>query len=456
MPLRIDKILTTYCLAFAALLTVSTPAETSLSGGKTTIFQQGPNAFGMPLANISRTNRRAHVVGNSFFNKNWVFSPSSTTARDGLGPLYNARSCSGCHVRDGRGAPIKNDLPSVGLLFKLHGIGSKNGDPNLGLQLAVNAAPGIETEGRVDITYEDFKERFKDQSNITLKRPTYRLISNPIYGSMHPDTRLSPRLAQPLVGLGLLEAVEKKTILALSDPDDLDQDGISGRANFVLNTETQEMELGRFGWKSTQPNLRLQTAIAFLRDMGITSSIHPDEDFTSKQAQIIKLPDEEQVPDIDDAKLNRVVTYLRTLAPPAQRNATAKSVLKGKELFHKIGCAKCHTPTLKTGPDAALDELSNQTIMPYTDMLLHDMGEELSDGIQRSGVSGNEWRTPPLWGIGLTETVNGNTFYLHDGRANTLEEAIMWHGGEGLDSKKSYSNLTANEREQLLEFLSSL
>ena len=453
--MRPYKIFTICLLGVSTLFTLIAQAETVQSGGSTTVFQEGPNAFAMPLANISRINRRAHVVGNSFFNKNWVFSPSSTTARDGLGPLFHARSCSGCHVRDGRGAPEKGDKVSVGLLFRLHFPGSKQGDPNLGVQLAVNAAPGIEPEGRVEITYEPVREKLNDQASISLRRPNYTLHAKTIYGRPHPQTLLSPRLAPPLVGLGLLEAVEKDTILALTDPDDENRDGISGRASYALNPETQQTELGRFGWKAGQPNLRLQAAVAFWRDIGITSSIHPKEDFTPAQAKILN-PSTSGAPEIDDAKLNRVVTYLRTLAPPAQRTPSAEKIIMGGELFARAGCAKCHTPILKTGPYAPLDELKNQLIRPYTDLLLHDMGEALSDGIDKPGISGREWRTPPLWGIGLTETVNGNAFYLHDGRARSLEEAIMWHGGEGLAAKQAYANFPRESQQLLLQFLNSL
>lgn len=438
------------------VFSIISKAESVLSGGKTTVFQKGPNAFGLPLANITRANRRAHVVGNSFFNKNWVFAPSSTTARDGLGPLYHARSCSGCHVRDGRGAPPQNNNSGVGLLFRLDVPGLPSGDPNLGKQLAINAAPGVEPEGKVHVKYEIIKETFSNGETVSLRKPQYNLVANPVYGEPHPQIMLSPRLAQPLVGLGLLESIDENTILNLADPDDKDKDGISGKVNYVLNEESGKAELGRFGWKANQPSLRLQTAIAFLRDMGITSSIHPKEDFSGKQEKIIKNSQNDEGPDIDDAKLKRVVTYLRTLAPPAQRDTGAETVRKGEELFIKIGCAKCHVQTLMTGSNAAINELKNQTIRPYTDLLLHDMGDALSDGNTKSKVSGSEWRTPPLWGIGLTETVNGNVFFLHDGRARNLQEAIMWHGGEGLFSKEAFSKLSAQERSFVLNFLRSL
>ena len=427
-----------------------------LSGGSTTVFNAGPNAFGMPLANISRSNRRAHVVGNSFFNKNWVFSPSSTTARDGLGPLFHARSCSSCHVKDGRGAPTNDSSTSIGLLFRLSVPGKSSGDPVLGVQLATKAAPGVEPEGTVNVRYEEKEVGFDNLKTASLRKPQYELIANDHYGKPHTEIQFGPRIAQQLVGVGLLEAVTDKTILANADPNDEDGDGISGKPNYIFNPESKKRELGRFGWKANEANLRTQTASAFLRDMGITSPIHPMEDFTEPQKEKINLTLIANPPDIDDSKFERVVTYLRTLAPPAQRNANDPSVKRGDILFNKIGCSKCHIPTLRTGSDAAIDELRNQPIKPYTDLLLHDMGEGLADGIQDSLASGSEWRTPPLWGIGLTKTVNGNTFFLHDGRARSIEEAILWHGGEGSESRKNYSSLSLDDKDDLLNFINSL
>ena len=427
-----------------------------LSGGSTTVFNAGPNAFGMPLANISRPNRRAHVVGNSFFNKNWVFSPSSTTARDGLGPLFHARSCSSCHLKDGRGAPTKGSSTSIGLLFRLSVPGKSSGDPVLGVQLATKAAPGLEPEGIVNVHYEEEDIDIVSLKTTSLRKPQYELITNNYYGESHAKIQIGPRIAQQLVGVGLLEAVPDTVILANADPNDENGDGISGKPNFVFNPESKKRELGKFGWKANEANLRTQTASAFLRDMGITSPIHPVEDITKPQEDKINLTLIANPPDIDDSKFDRVVTYLRTLAPPAQRNTNDPSVNRGDILFHKIGCSSCHKPTLKTGSFAAIDELKNQTIKPYTDLLLHDMGEGLADGIEDSLASGSEWRTPPLWGIGLTKTVNGNTFFLHDGRARSIEEAILWHGGEGSGSRKKYSSLSLDEKTDLLNFINSL
>ena len=442
-------------------LTAVVPTVDHLSGGSTTVFQEGPNSFGMPLANISRINRRAHVVGNSFFNKNWVIAPASTTARDGLGPLFNARSCSGCHVRDGRGAPPEKGHVMTGLLFRL-GIPGRDDhrgnlpDPTFGRQLAVRSIPGVEPEGDVLIARKTIQATMKDGSKYELQNPFYTLIPNKAYGLPDPQLMMSPRIAPSMVGMGLLEAVSEEEILSRSDPDDLDKDGISGRPNRVWNPELKMRQIGRFGWKANQPDLRQQTAEAFHEDIGITSSIHSSESYTKPEANLLAKIPNGGTPEIDEHILGRVVTYLQTLAPPAQRNYSKKKVAEGKILFHEIGCTSCHVPKMKTDEFAAIPELRNQVIHPYTDLLLHDMGKQLADNLPDFEATGSEWRTPPLWGIGLTRIVNGHTRFLHDGRARNLEEAILWHGGEGLNSKQSYTSLPADQRKKLLSFLNSL
>tara|TARA_R110002096_G_scaffold139504_9_gene293864 strand:+ start:401 stop:1810 length:1410 start_codon:yes stop_codon:yes gene_type:complete len=443
------------------------PGE-ELSGGTTTVVQNGQNAFSLPLANISRENRRAHVVGNSFFNKNWVVAPASPAARDGLGPLFNAHSCSGCHVRDGRGS-LPRENGSSGLLFRLSVPGEKVQKGNVtvhsppvphpiyGGQLGVLAIPGAQPEGTVSINYQEIEGKFADGSTYTLRSPVYQLIPSKSYSAPETDLMISPRLAPPVHGLGLLEAVAESEILAHSDPDDEDGDGISGRPNRAWNAERKQYELGRFGWKANQTDLRQQTASAFLSDIGITSRIHPREDLTDSQFEQLDKLLLGEYPELSDQILDRVVRYQQTLAPPARRNWEDPIVVKGKALFESAQCSACHLPTMKTAPDySEVPELANQTIRPYTDLLLHDMGEALSDHCPDFEARGHEWRTPPLWGIGLTEAVNGNTFFLHDGRARSLEEAILWHGGEAEASAYFYRGLPKADRDALLAFLNSL
>lgn len=446
-------------ISLISLSALAASADDSLSGGETTVFQNGQNAFSLPLANISRENRRAHVIGNSFFNKNWVIAPASTTARDGLGPLFNARSCSECHLRDGRGAPPVADEPLVGLLFRLSlpGTSETGGplpDPALGMQLGVRAIPGVEPEANVRITYEEIPGTFPDGGGYSLRKPRYEILSE---SELPEDLLVSPRVALPVFGLGLLEAIPETALLAEEDPDDVNGDGISGRANRVWNSETARVELGRFGWKANQPDLRQQSASAFHGDIGITSSIHPQEALT--ESQLAKMQDVyfDPEPELDEKTLGRVVLYQQTLAPPGRRNWQNQEVLRGKALFAEANCIACHTPEWQTAAEVpGIPELAGQLIRPYTDLLLHDMGKELSDNRPDFEASGSEWRTPPLWGIGLTEAVNGHTFFLHDGRARNLEEAILWHGGEAEPSRELYRGLDAKDRLALLTFLQSL
>lgn len=436
-------------------------ADERLSGGATTVFNEGRSAFELPLANISRSNRRAHVVGNSFFNKNWVIAPASTAVRDGLGPVFHARSCSGCHTRDGRAAPPGPDELMTGLLFRLSipGKGSHGEpvpDPVYGGQLGVRAIPGAEPEGDVEITYTERAATFADGTPYSLREPAYELRTSGAYPAAHPDVMMGPRIAPPVMGLGLLEAVPETDLLARSDPQDADADGISGRPNYVWDSERGERRLGRIGWKAGQPDLRQQTASAFLGDIGITSPVRPEEDYTAAQAEALGSFPTGGRPEIDEKLLGRVVTYLQTLAPPARRGVEEEMVVRGKELFLKAKCAVCHVPEMKTGPFPAVPELGHQVIRPYTDLLLHDMGEGLADGRPDFEATGNEWRTPPLWGIGLTEAVNGHTYFLHDGRARNLQEAILWHGGEAEASKEHFRTMPREDREAILGFLESL
>lgn len=445
-----------YCFAAS-----SVEEGEELSGGETTIFEKGNQAFARPLANISRESQRSHIVGNSFFNKNWVISPASTSARDGLGPLFNARSCSACHTQDGRAAPPQNGELMTGLLFRLSipGEAERGGpipEPFYGGQLNVRAIPGMEPEGNVNISYQEITAYYDDGTPYNLRKPNYQFRASEHYPQPSSDLLMSPRIGPPVHGLGLLEAIDESVIRSWADPEDHNDDGISGRVNIVWNSEKQEKQLGRFGWKANKADLRQQTAGAFLGDIGITSSIHPNESLTSGQMEYTEHLYKSESPEIADKLLGKVVVYLQTLAPPARRDWRDPQVLRGKELFTQANCTACHIPVVKTGIHAQVPELSEQIIRPYTDLLLHDMGEGLSDGRPDFAASGREWRTPPLWGIGLTEVVNGHTYFLHDGRARNLEEAILWHGGEAESSKNAVLKMDKAEREALLAFLKSL
>ena len=432
--------------------------DEELSGGQGTIFNTTPNAFGSPLPGLEREQELLFFVGNSFFNQNWVTAPASTTARDGLGPLFNARSCAGCHFKDGRGRPPETDGElTTGFLVRLS-VPDANDlfvpDSSYGDQIQDQAIMGLSPEATIRLEYAEIPFTFPDGTTASLRQPSLH-FEHLLHGDLPADTRFSPRVASQMIGLGLLEAVPEETILALADPDDADNDGISGRPNWVWDAATNEMALGRFGWKANQPSLAQQTAAAFLGDMGITTPLFPAENCRAGDVAC-ETAVTGGTPEIEADDFRKVVLYVQTLAVPARRDWTEPQMLAGKVLFTEIGCAACHTPLLETGSEAALPALAQQTIRPYTDMLLHDMGEGLADGRPDFTASGSEWRTPPLWGIGLIETVNGHTNLLHDGRARNLEEAILWHGGEAETSRDAYTKLTPAEREALLRFLGSL
>ncbi|MCB0501252.1 MAG: c-type cytochrome [Bacteroidetes bacterium] len=428
------------------------------SGGNGTTFLMSGDAFGQAISGLTDAQENSFFVGNSLFNQNWVTAPASTTARDGLGPFFNARSCSGCHFKDGRGrAPEFFGEKSTGFLMRLHGLGNTaNGaplpDPIYGRQLQDQAILNITPEGDVEITYQEIVDAFGDGTNFTLHHPTYS-ISQLGYGALTAPI-LSPRVAPQMIGGGLLEAIPESDILASADELDADGDGISGKANFVWDNFKQEMALGRFGWKAGNADQLNQNAAAFIGDIGITSDIFPDQNCSNSQTDCQNAENGGQ-PEIIFDRLMDVVIYTQTLAVPARRDHDNPNVLNGKRLFFEIGCVKCHTPKFTTG-NHAISALSGQVIRPYTDLLLHDMGDDLADGATEFKANGNEWRTPPLWGIGLIETVNGHTRFLHDGRAQNLTEAILWHGGEGQSSKEKFKTLTEAERKDLIQFLNSL
>ncbi len=429
------------------------------SGGTITVFNESEEAFGFAARGLNGDEESDFGIGNSFFRQSWVSAPASTTARDGLGPFYNAVSCSSCHFKDGRGrAPLFDGETAHGLLLRLNtpgfqNNGSSNPDPNYGNQLQDNAILGQTVKGKFNIVYQNIIETFADGSTVTLQKPIYQ-INNLGYGDLSSNIKVSPRVANQIIGLGLLEAISENTILSFADVADNNGDGISGKPNYVYDVATQSQKLGRFGWKANQPNVRQQVAAAFSGDMGITSAIFPEEN-CPPGIDCNAIPNG-GLPEISDLSLNRVTLYSSTLAVPARRNFTDQGVLKGKKTFETIGCASCHIPKIQTGNSHPIAILNNQTIRPYTDLLLHDMGPELADNAPDFEASGSEWKTPPLWGIGLIKTINNHSNFMHDGRAKNIEEAVLWHGGEAQNAKNRYKQLNVTERKDLLEFLNSL
>lgn len=435
------------------------PGEES-PGGTATVRESGPSAFSRPAVSLSAEQLSAFGAGEALFEADWFAAPHPRSDRDGLGPLFNSVSCEACHFQNGRGAPPSGlNQPTLSLLVRLRvpgtgEHGSPRPDPVYGDQLQTRAMAGVAAEGRVTLTWEEQRGSFADGEPWVLLKPSYQ-FSQLAYGPLDPQLRLSPRVAQPLVGLGLLAAVPEAQILEWADPEDADGDGLSGRPNRVWSVRSGREELGRFGWKANQPDLEQQNAAAFLGDLGITSPLFPAESCTPSQADCLNAPSG-GAPELDQGKLDALTLYTAALAVPARRGHDTPQVLQGKAVFHRVGCARCHRPTLVTGEVEGLPQLSGQLLWPYTDLLLHDMGEPLADGAEDFLASGQEWRTPPLWGIGLTSTVSGHTRFLHDGRARSLLEAILWHGGEARASRDSVLQLSREEREALIAFLESL
>ncbi len=446
-----------------------------LSAGAATVrVRTDADAFSQPSANISFEQELDFKVGNGLFKKIWVSAPSSTLASDGLGPLFNARSCQRCHIKDGRGhTPNGPDDNAISMFLRVSIPGTAEDapsqiedyiatlpEPNYGGQMQDFALPGHPAEYRLDIIYEEIPVALSDGQSATLRRPTYR-ATDLGYGPLHPDAMLSPRVASQMIGLGLLEAIPVEDLLAAADPDDLDGDGISGRPNIVWSQEFDQPMMGRFGHKAGMPTVMEQSAAAFAGDIGISSPLFaaPHGDCTNQQTECVAAPHgngDEREFEIDQQGMDLVAFYSRNLGVPARRDTDDPQVLRGKEVFHATGCAACHTPAHVTHRMNDRPEHSFQLIWPYTDLLLHDMGEGLADNRPEARATGREWRTPPLWGIGLTERVSGHTQFLHDGRARSLLEAILWHGGEAQSARDTVVSMPKEDRDALIRFLESL
>ena len=454
--------------------------ERMAGGAATSLALVNSHAFSHPSANLTFEGRRDFALGNGLFRKVWVTAPASTRASDGLGPLFNARSCQRCHIKDGRGHPPRGpgDL-ATSMLLRLsvpppstgERAGSEAGfewgelafrpEPTYGSQLQDFAVPGVPAEGKMNVAYEEIPVALNGGETASLRRPAYA-VSDLGYGPMAPDVMLSPRVAPPMIGLGLLEAVHPADIVAGADPHDADGNGVSGRPSVVRDPDTGNERLGRFGWKASTASVREQSAKAFLADIGISNPDAPGAwgDCTEAQVACRAMPSgvQRELGDTEapDPVLELVAFYAANLAVPARRDVGDPEVLRGKALFRSAGCASCHTPKFVTRRDAAGAEHRFQLIWPYTDLLLHDMGEGLADHRPAGTATGREWRTAPLWGIGLTETVSGHTFFLHDGRARGLLEAVLWHGGEGQASRDAVVAMRPAGRRALLRFLNSL
>ncbi|TWF53006.1 di-heme oxidoredictase family protein [Neorhizobium alkalisoli] len=449
--------------------------ELMAGGAATTRADVNGDSFSHFSANITFAEEGTFKLGNALFTKLWVAAPSSTQASDGLGPLFNARACQSCHLKDGRGHPPEGGADATSMFLRLARPARTEAekqqvatyqklnfpDAVYGEQFQDLAVPGLASEGKMQISYEEIPVKLADGEIVHLRKPTYS-VTDLGYGPMEGDVTLSPRIAPPMLGMGLIQAIPEADILARADPDDKDGDGISGKAAMVRDHKSGELKLGRFGFKAQNASVRDQSSSAFAGDLGISTPDDPFDhgDCTKAQAACLAMPTgvQERLGPVEapDPVLDLVTFYSENLAVPQRRDMGNPEVLKGKEMFYQSGCTACHTPKFVTRRDAGNKAQSFQLIWPYSDFLLHDMGEGLADGQQVGVADGNEWRTQPLWGIGLTKTVNGHTFFLHDGRARNLTEAVLWHGGEAQKSRDAFAALSKTDRAALLKFLESL
>jgi CxxC motif-containing protein (DUF1111 family) len=458
-------------------------------GGSGTVYATGRNAFSFPLADLSDPERTRFVIGNSFFKRNWVEAPASTTARDGLGPHFIARSCAGCHTMDGRGSPPdwpktlgKEPENTVALLMRLSVPGQPIAhagvvpEPTYGDQFNNAAVQGVKPEGRVEIRSQPLRGRFTDGTPYTLQKPIYTL-TDLAYGPLAKNVMISPRIAPQMIGMGLLEAIPESEILANARDQAASAGPIKGQPNRVWDAFAKKELIGRFGWKANVASVAHQSAGAFNGDMGITTRVFPGEACTSAQKDCLAAPhgggsakggaelaasanSVATPPEIDDETFAQVAFYTATLAPPARRQPKDPQVLRGQALFAQAQCAACHRPGYTTGealfPALSTPRISAQRIWPYTDLLLHDMGPDLADGRPDFLASGSQWKTPPLWGIGLIRDVNDHQRLLHDGRANGVLEAVLWHGGEAQGARERVLKFNAADRAALVKFVESL
>ena len=469
-----DQAKVTAVLAPPTDFTSPEPFEAKPAGAATVRATLTPDAFSQHSANMPFEREMDFNLGNALFRKLWVAAPASTKASDGLGPLHNARACQDCHLKDGRGHPPENaDDSRVSMFLRLSIPGgpmpegitdwiATSPDPTYGDQLQDHAAPGQAAEGRMDVTWTETPVTLADGTIVPLRTPTYA-FADPAYGPPAEGLMISPRVAPQMIGLGLLEAIPAADILALADEGDSNGDGISGRPQIVPSVEFGAPMLGRFGLKAGEPTIREQSAAAFAGDMGLSTSLHPSPwgDCTMAEPACLDAPHGQETGirdglEVDHESLDLVAFYSRNLGVPERRGVDDPLVLKGKEIFYTTGCQSCHTPKHVTNRLDAQPEQSFQLIWPYTDLLLHDMGPGLADNRPEGRATGSEWKTPPLWGIGLTAQVSGHSQFLHDGRARNLLEAILWHGGEAQTQRDAITELATEDREALLAFLESL
>ena len=449
-------------------------AEHNTAGGMTTRRLYASYIY--PGNKVSRDLQLNFWTGFSLFRDPWVAAPSATGNRDGLGPLFNTRSCVACHTAGSRAKidEVGHMLP-LSLVVRLGSTDAniKYSDPTYGDQIQPRAVryrvqekdtPNtsyIENLGEawLNKSYGIVSGNFADGTPYELLKPSYEL-SKLAYGPLAPHIGLSVRLAPNVFGLGLLNAIKTDDLLSQEDIDDSDGNQISAKYNRVPDVVTNTTEIGRFGFKAKQPNLRQQVAAAFRDDIGITNSAFPTETCSSKQVacQSAVKHGGHSIDDLEipDNRFDLTVTFNELLGVPPARRLASKVAQAGRKVFYQSQCQQCHTPSYVTDPNYPVKALANQKIWPYTDLALHDMGEGLADGVYEFEASGREWRTAPLWGIGLQKINTGQQRFLHDGRARTINEAILWHGGEAESSRQTYLKLTKKQRDDLIKFIKAI
>lgn len=446
------------------------------TAGKFSILDK--QALSQPSASLTPEEEMDYTIGRSMFKKLWAPAPSATRASNGLGPLFNARSCLSCHLKHGRG-----HVPDIGypnedansMLIRLSvkpqneqqsqmlksGKLSVIPDPTYGGQLQDIGISGFKPEGKISVNWHYEIVELADGTKVELRKPEFK-INKLAYGSMHKDVMTSPRIATQMVGMGLIDSIDENDILASVDIDDADGDGISGKANRVWDVENEQLALGRFGWKAGQPNLRQQVAAAFSSDVGMNTPLftNPSGDCTIQQPDCMSAPngntDAMGGLELSEELLDLTSFFNANLAVPHRKNAGQENILAGKELFYQLGCISCHKPKYVTDESSRYSNLHNELIWPYSDFLLHDMGAALADNRPEGQATGNEWRTPPLWALGASKYLGKHWQLLHDGRARTIQEAVLWHDGEAAAAKASFMTLSATERQALTDFVKSL
>lgn len=442
--------------------------EAMISAGRFTGTRFDRIAYSEPAAVLDMKRRQIFMAGRGVFNRQWA-SVVSLNGDWGLGPTFVNDHCSACHINTGRGHPPESpgeQLTSMLVRVSIPGADEHGGPqphPDYGDQIQNRSLDGsnidlahggkpVPHEADLYLDWEENEVALAGGETIQLRKPKLR-IENPSFGPTE-GLLTSLRVAQPLVGIGLLDAVPEETILAIAGAQRAQ--GVSGRPNFVWDAVKNRVSLGRYGWKANVPGLKQQIAMAALGDMGVNSNLYPEQNCPPVQIVCRKmLPG--NFPELIDAEIDTVVFWLQGLAVPARRNADSEMFKKGAALFEQARCSVCHVPELTTAKTfAPLPQLADQRFHAYTDLLLHDMGDGLADGRPDFQAGPRDWRTPALWGLGLSEIVTGGATLLHDGRARNVTEAILWHGGEAEVSAKIFRNLSAAEREALVGFVESI